>query len=102
MVIRIRMKDWLTGRLLNCVFSPDLVQKVGPEKTWQETWEHTRFVVSGEITYKKDGSISHVFADDLTNVTVAKIRFEDIADPLFTGGLGVVEYLTLLREQDDG
>ena len=98
----LRLRDWLGNYEINCVFSDDLAKRTGPENTWQETWQHSRFIISGEITYNKDGRISHIYADQIENVNYSALKFDDIADPKFTGGLGVIQYVDKLREREDG
>lgn len=98
----LKMRAWLGGYDINCVFSEEVAERIGPQNTWRETWQHKRFVVSGEISYKRDGNISHIFVADIEDVSYSPLRFEDIADPEFTGGLGVSEYIEALRKAEDG
>ena len=98
----LKMRTWLGGYEINCVFSEEVAERVGPQNTWRETWQHKRFIVRGEITYKKDGLVSHVYATDIEDVVFSPLKYEDIADPLFTGGLGISAYLDSLGEGEDG
>jgi hypothetical protein len=56
--------------------------------------------VTGRIAHRKDGQVSQVNADDIEPVDWHPLRYKDIADPNFTGGLRASEYITTLWDED--
>ena len=98
----LRMRYWLGGHEVHCVFSDDVAGRVGPRNTWSETWQHKRFIVTGEINYRKDGRVSHIHAQEIEAVAFSALKFEDVSDPSFTGDLSISEYIEMMREKEGG
>lgn len=98
----IQVRERLTGQELWCVFSPELAQTVGPVHNWSETWANRRLLLTGQITYGKDGRIRLVYAYAAADIDPKPLRYADIADPNFTGGLSASEYVKSLWEEEVG
>lgn len=98
----IRLRERVTGAEVVCVMSPDLAEKIGDRHAWREVWTGHRMMVSGEVVYKKDGTVLRVHADDMRPMDVASLSFSDLAIPGITGDLAPQEYLDSLWPGDDG
>jgi hypothetical protein len=97
----IQLRERLSGLDVWCIFSPELAEQVGPQHSWEETWENRRVLVTGRITYSRDGRIRHVYAIALEDIDPRSLSYGDIADPNFTGGLAPSAYLESLWEEED-
>lgn len=98
----IQIRERLSGSEIWCVFSPELAETAGPQHSWAETWTNRRVFVTGQITFSRDGRIRHVYALGMEDVDPKPLTYKDIADPNFTGGLGVSEYISSLWEEEVG
>ncbi len=58
--------------------------------------------MTGEISYRSDGSILRIQATDMLPVDTRSLDYADIADPNFTGGLAPAEYVKALWEEEVG
>lgn len=96
----IRIKERLSEVEIHCVFSDELAKRIGPKHSWSEAWENSRVLLSGQIYYKKNGLVGHIFASDIEPVEPSPLRYADISDPQFTSGLHVVDYLDLLEDEE--
>lgn len=96
----LRIKERLSDVEIHCVFSDELAKRIGPKHSWSEAWNNSRVLLSGQIYYKKNGSIGHIYASDIESVEVQSLRYADISDPQFTSGLPVVDYLDLLEDEE--
>jgi hypothetical protein len=91
------IRNRATGEDVTCFPSNDVV---GTSHTWAEAWENKRVLVTGEISYRRDGKIMKISSADFELVDASPLRFERIADPTFTGGLTPSEYLDRLWSGD--
>ncbi len=96
------LRDRLSGLDVTCIFSPELVARVGASHTWAEVWNSRRVLVTGEISYRKDGRIQQVLALDIEDVDPRPLRYSDIARPGLTGGLSPSEYIDAQWEDEIG
>lgn len=95
----IKLQERLSGASVNCIFRPDLADKVGRDHSWSEVWSGRRVLVVGEIAYKADGTVQRVEAWD---VRVVAPEQSDYFDPNFTSGKNVSEYLASLWDEKIG
>ncbi|GGE32118.1 hypothetical protein GCM10011367_03240 [Marinicauda pacifica] len=70
------VKDRLTGRLVPCVLSDELANKVGSAHSWSDAWNGQRVRVRGRLFYDKSGVISRIQATDLQDVTSSPVDFK--------------------------
>lgn len=100
----IQIRERLSGSEIWCVFAPELAERAGPQHSWAETWTNRRVLVTGKITYSnsRERQIRLVYAVSMEDVDPRPLTYNDIADPNFTGGLGVPEYIDSLWEEDVG
>jgi hypothetical protein len=98
----IQVRERLSGQEIWCVFSPELAQTAGPEHNWSETWANRRLMLSGQISYAKDGRLRHIYAQAVQDVDPRPLQYSDIADPNFTGGLSASDYIKSLWEEEVG
>jgi hypothetical protein len=94
------VKERLTGIEVPCVIPDELESKIGLEHNWSEVWSNRRVGIIGEIRYGEDGKIRRVSVLDIKNIDPPMMKYEDISDPSFTGGLSPSEYIDLSRRQD--
>ena len=94
------VRERRTGNYVLCVLSDELAEKIGHQHDWSEIWTGRRVVVPGKITYRRDGTITRVFAKDIHVIESHSISYEDIIDANFTPGLSPADYLGRLREGD--
>lgn len=97
----IQLRERLSGLDVWCVFAPELAKQVGPQHSWEETWRNRRVLITGRITYSRDGRIRLVYALGLKDLDPSPLEYRDIADPHFTGGLAASEYLESLWEEEE-
>jgi hypothetical protein len=98
----IRVRERLTGEELVCILSDELAAKSGPQHSWSEVWGNKRVLVTGQITYKKDGKIGQVNAIEIETIEAPRLTYRDIADPNLTGGLSAVDFLNSLWDEGVG
>lgn len=98
----VRIRERIMGAEVLCVFSNDLAEHVGSEHHWSDVWQGRRVLVTGEISYRQDGSIARLMATDVINIDARPLSYEDVADPNFTGGLGRADYVRTLWEEEVG
>ncbi|CAA2101852.1 hypothetical protein MBUL_01387 [Methylobacterium bullatum] len=98
----INIREWTTGVTAKCVFTDDVSESIGKSHTWGEAWKRKRVLLSGEITYGRSGEISHIFADHIERIDPGPVKYEDVADPDYTGGLSVSDFIYAQREQERG
>lgn len=98
----IRIRERLTGAIVQCVLSQELAERIGQEHNWEEIWSGQRVLVVGEIFYRNDGLVSRVHVTDMQTIAPHPITIQDIADPNFTNGLTPAEHIARLWTGDDG
>ena len=98
----IRLRERLHGWDIPCVLSTTLAERIGHDHDWLEVWGGRRVQVSGEIIFGLDGRIRRVNAMNIQSVHSRPVSFSDIADPNFTGGLPIREYLRHLWDDEVG
>lgn len=98
----VRIRERLTKGDVACTLSRELADRVGHLHNWQEVWAGKRVLVIGEITYNKNGEIGHILATDIENIDPIPLRFEDFANPRFTGGRTIDDHLAELWSGEDG
>ncbi|TGD98245.1 hypothetical protein [Methylobacterium nonmethylotrophicum] len=94
------VKERLSKRDITCVLRPEVAHEIGKLHSWVEIWVGKRVMVSGRLNFQKDGRLQLISADHIEIIDQGPIKFEDIADPNFTGGLGVRDYLNQLWGED--
>lgn len=98
----IRIRERLTSAEVICVLPRDLADTVGREHNWLEIWSGRRVLVTGEISYRKDGLVSRVGASDIFVIDPRPLSYSDLADPTFTNGLSPPEHIARLWSEDRG
>lgn len=98
----LRIRERITGAEVVCVFAEELAERIGREHKWHNVWRGRRVLVSGEISYRHDGTIVRIRASEMTDVDARPLAYADIADPNFTGGLSPAEYVKALWEEEIG
>lgn len=81
-----------------CRLSPDLQERLFDKANYKDVWEHRRVIVRGRIKYRTDGILDYVLANDIRRIEEPNVPLEAIADPAFTGGLSISDYLDRFRE----
>lgn len=86
------IKERLSGTKINCVLSETLASEVGPIHNWQETWEHKRLTISGELHYSDQGKLTKIDAESFSEITyepvdLSKIRKLGLIQELSTDDL---------------
>jgi hypothetical protein len=97
-----RIRERITGAEVVCIMSDELAERIGPEHNWRDVWQGRRVLVSGEISYRHDGTIVRIRASDMVTVDAPQLDYSDIADPNFTGGLSPADYLRTIWEEEIG
>lgn len=100
--LSIWVRDRLTGSRVRCIFSDELAESVAPKHDWAEVWKHGRVLVSGKVHYNTQGKPFRVEASNIRTVNPRALRYGDLADPNFTGGLSPSEHISSLWEEDVG
>ena len=98
----LRIRDRLTGEKITCLIPHDVAESVGKEHDWRDVWSGQRVRVSGRIKRGVTGGISLITADNVTEIEPREVVISDVADPNFTGGKGVREYLDELWGESVG
>jgi len=98
----IRVREWTTGDILVCVFSTELAQASGPQHTWSEAWSNRRLLLTGTLQFRKDGHLAQIRLDAFEVIDGKSLKFEDVAQPGFTGGLSPLDYIESWWEADFG
>lgn len=87
----------LYGRVW-CVVAPDLVAKLGGERTLEEAWSGRRVAVSGRLHYGPGGRLLRVMVETIRERPQKSVKLDDILAPEFTAGLDPAEYLDRLHD----
>jgi hypothetical protein len=98
----VRIRERITGVEVICILSDDLAERIGPEHNWREIWQSRRVLISGEISYRQDGSVARIRAHDMATIDARQLDYADIADPNFSGGLSPPDYLRAIWEEEVG
>ena len=98
----VRIRERITGAEVICLLSNELAERIGPQNNWSEVWQGRRVLVSGEISYRQDGTIDRIRASDMLTIDARQLDYADIADPNFTGGLSPADYLKAIWEEEVG
>lgn len=72
------IKERLSSEKINCFLSPDLAETVGPTHSWNETWDHRRVSISGELYYDSDGKLKKIDATDLREIVSNPVNLKEI------------------------
>ena len=91
-----------TDQEVTCRVNAETYDKISSQTSFRDVWERARVRVRGRITYNADGTIRRVWAHDLTPVKPRKVELNEIADPDFTSGRAIHDYLERLREGSFG
>jgi hypothetical protein len=91
-----------SGQEIWCRVSADVRGRISEQTNFNDVWSHSRVIVRGRIRYNSDGSISRVWAHDLSTLKPRVVETSEIADPDFTSGDTIHDYLERLREGDIG
>ena len=81
-----------------CIVPDEYRSQVATEANFNDVWAGKRAVVSGRISYFRDGTIARVNANHIRPIESRDVPVQQIQDKTFTGGLSVAEYLEALRE----
>jgi hypothetical protein len=92
--------DRITGTEIPCILSDDMIVTTATEHSWAEVYRGQRVLITGSIKYGRDGRIERIESFRVKNIVSPKIKEADIVDPMFTGGMGVSEYVSLSRRLD--
>lgn len=72
------IKERLSGEKINCFPSPELAERVGHTHSWEETWDHRRVSISGELHYDSDGNLKKIDAVDLREIIAKPVNLKEI------------------------
>lgn len=95
------IRDSTSGEEITC-FASEIAISDGSKHTWAETWANKRVLVTGQITYRGNGTVSKITSADFELVDSSPMKFEDISDPNFTNGLTPSEYIRSIWSNDGG
>ena len=98
----VRLRERVHGWEFPCILSPVLAEEIGHQHDWAEVWGGRRVLVVGEILFGPLGNIARVLATSIRPVDASALSYADIADPNFTNGLAVPDYLNQLWEDEVG
>lgn len=98
----IKLRERKTGDEVWCWVSERDLERFSDRVRVADVWRHKRVRARGKIYYNGNGVLLRVEAQDVRLLEIAHVRFEDVRDPDFTGGLSVSEYLDRLRDGNLG
>lgn len=81
-----------------CVVRPELVARLGGERTLEEVWSGRRVAVKGRLHYAAGGRLLRVAVEGIREKAVGTINLDDVLDANFTAGLDPVDYLDRLHD----
>ena len=87
---------------IKCPLTSTLAARIGNEHRWAEVWSNQRVLISGRITYRKDGRVAGADVFDIYTLNPPPIVLGDVADPNFTGGRDAATYIRSLWSADVG
>ncbi len=92
----IYVRERLSDRLIPCVLSDKLAQKVGGTHSWEDAWTGKRVRVRGEIFYDRHGTVSRLGASDLIDIQPREPDLKALQAANLTEGMSPVDYLDAL------
>lgn len=96
------LKERLTGDRVTCVLTAEAAKKIGDRQSLNVVWEGQRILVHGALHYGPDGRITKIDAEDFERILNEYVDLNEIRALDITNGLSPNEYLSILREEDDG
>lgn len=94
----IQIEERKTRQLVWCVVPEEFQHQISESASIEDVWRGSRVVVRGKLTYGSDGRISRVVASAISRIDPVDMADSAIADPQFTGGLPISEYLDRFRD----
>jgi hypothetical protein len=92
----LQIKERLSGKIINCVFSEELAAREGPTHSWADAWTGKRIRVAGTIIYDKDGKISRIGAVEMEDVSPRAVDLKELRQIDLLDGKSPVEHLDKL------
>lgn len=89
----INIIDNVTGQIVKCKFIGEKSIKVVQNITLLDMAKGKNVIVSGTVYYNSEGVIDKVISEDIRILDQCNVDYSEIADPMFTSGMGVFEYL---------
>lgn len=74
------IKERLSGQKINCILSDELAEKIGPNHSWDETWEQRRFLISGELHFGSEGALKKVDALSMVEIRPTPVDLDKLRD----------------------
>jgi hypothetical protein len=96
------IKERLNGKETRCTINKSREEAIGTQHNLQEVWQNKRALIVGKISYKENGDIGIIEAEDISIIEPKSIPAESLYDKDFCNGLSPTEYLNKLREGDLG
>jgi len=98
----IMVKDRLTNGDVLCRVPEETRSLVSKNMQLDDVWRNQRVLVTGLISFEKDGRIRRVYNAQIESIVTKEVSVDDIRDEGFTNGLSPYEYLDKLREGNLG
>ena len=86
-------QERLSGANAICVLSEHLANELGQMHKWSEVWEGRSLRLTGELTYKDDGSLKRVSASRYEEIQWASVDLRDIKKVDILQGRTVQEHM---------
>jgi hypothetical protein len=97
----IYVKERLSGRLIPCVLSDQLAERIGSTHSWTDAWTGKRVRIKGQLFYDRTGALNRVSANDLTDVDPAPVNLQELREIDLLEGRTPVEHVRRLWESED-
>jgi hypothetical protein len=97
----IYVKERLSDRVIPCILTDDLAERVGHTHSWNDAWKGKRVRVKGQIFYDRHGDVSRVSATGLTDVNVTEPELRSLQATGILEGRTPVEHIAALWGYSD-
>lgn len=95
------VRDRISGRIVPCVLSEDLAEKVGKTHSWTDAWNGQRVRVVGQLFYDRTGALSRVSAMDLIDVKPSDIALRELQEAQILNGRTPIKHINDIWGYDD-
>ena len=94
----ILVEERLTGSKIWCLVSEEYEHQISTEADFEDVWKGRRVRIRGKLEYDNTGSLSKVYAVDVSPIAGRSVALEEIQDNNFTNSLSINDYIDKLRE----
>lgn len=94
----ILLRERITGCDIWCLVSEEYEHQISEEADFEDVWSGRRVRIRGKLEYDNTGSLSKVYAVDVSPISDRTIPLEAIQDNNFTNSLNINDYIDKLRE----